>query len=521
VRNRSDVPPRSERPSRAPAEEKLPDWQINVPNDPINEQTILGAELACPEVLARLTRMFPAEAFYAPQHKVIQAGLIELVAKGLEYDPAAVLRLAPDVDIRILEQLRAGRPDVPSNLDFHVEMLAWDWRRAQATRGPLAAYIAGLQNPKEEPERLRALARQVGASFEGATGAARFLRDSDEVIKQMMKNLRGRVDGEANYAFGIPGLDLWEDGAENSKGEDIGGTPRIRPGAAPGLTTILTGMSGAGKTTVAAHAILGLARQKRRVLVGAWEVRAPMTLELITTLSLKWSRSRILDGRSNLLRGTDNRHAKMSHAELAIFEDRARLISKYVTFVENPFRRGSVRTTGKVTNDDYLDVLEEHVEASGCDVCIFDLFDRCLRWRKPDDEQEALYRVLEFTDRLQVHTILVHQQLLKGDDVRADKRPSIAGLKGSSAYTDVGALILAPHLPARFKNVPDDTIQIFGLKQRYGPPFAVEFAWDPDTGQMSGGVTMPDDSRESEGSNEAFPIDGARGRRRRPGIVRA
>lgn len=507
MRKRSDVKPREKREER----DDKPEFLIDTPNDPLNEQTILAAELADAGVRRRGIKLFPAEAFYAEPHRAIQAGLIELDKRGLAYDPATLARIAPEVDIRIVETLAAGRPDVPPNLDFHFEMLRWDWQRAQAARGPTNAYLEALQNPKETPDRVRALARLVAQSFEGSSSGARFLRDSKEIVSSMMKTLRERVDGVAFYPFGIDGLDNYEDGVKDDKGEDISGTPRIRPGAAPGLTTILTGMSGAGKTTIAAHAILGLARQRRRVLVGAWEVRAPMTLELITTLSLKWSRSRLLDGRSNQLRAGDGRFAKLTHDELVLFEERAHAISKYIVFVDNPFRRGSVRTSGKVTNDDYLDILEEHVEASGCSVALFDLFDRVLRERRPDQEQEALWRMLELADRLQIHQMLVHQQLLKGEDVRKDMRPSIAGLKGSSAYVDAGALIIAPHLPARFKNVPDDTLELFGLKQRFGPPFVVEFAWNPDTGQISNGRSMPMDSRESDelttssGKKPSFP----------------
>jgi len=165
-----------------------------------------------------------------------------------------------------------------------------------------------------------------------------------------------------------------------------------------------------------------------------------------------------------------------------------------------------VQTTGKVTNDDYLDILEHHIEASGADAVLLDLFDRCLRYRKPDDEQEALWRVAEMTEGHQVHMMLVHQQNLKGENVRKDMKPSLQGLKGSSAYVDIGAAIIAPHIPARFKNVPDDKFNVFGLKQRFSPPFGVEFDWNPDTGQIWGGRDMSMDEalweNEPEGTRD-------------------
>jgi len=438
------------------------------------------------ETRKRLLRRLKPDHFFAERHRAVFAGLQEMTARGLEFDPAVLARYAPDVDVRFLEQIAESRGEAPPNLDHHVDTLLWDHKRAQAAEGPVAAFLAGLQNPRESPARMRALARLVGQAFEDAQSKAPFLRDTDAVVGEMMATLRRRVEGEAFFPFGIEGLDAGEDGVR-----------RLRPGAAPGLVTVLTGMSGAGKTTTAGHMILGQVRQRRRVLVGAWEVRAPMTLELVTTLSLGWSRSRILDGRNQRV------DTAMTREEMEVFEQRARELAPYIVFVDNPFRRGSVRKSGRVTNDDYLDILEEHVEASGAAVALFDLFDRCLRDRRPDDEQEALWRLLEMTDAHQIHTVVVHQQNLKGDHVRRDNRPSLPGLKGSSAYVDVGATIVAPHIPARFKNVPDDKFELHVLKTRFGPPFGLEFDWDPDTGQVWGGRDFGRDELFDDGADGA------------------
>lgn len=507
MRKRSEV--RAERRARDRDEPKVPEFQLDVPNDPINEQVLIAAELIDGETRKRLTKLFPPDAFYAEEHKVIHAACVEMERRGLEFDPATLSRIAPDLDIRYLENLMASRPEAPPNLEFHVDTLKWDWSRAQLVKGPVASFLESIQNPRETPDRVRALCRQIGEFAEReASSTARFLRDPAEVVREMMAKIDARVEGEAIYPFGIPALDDWEAGAVDDKGNDIGGTPRLVPGADPGGTTVVTGMSGSGKTTLTAHAILGIARgtqatqfrprrRGRRVAVGAWEVRAPMTLELLTVISLAWNRARLLNGRSNQLRNEDGTWAKLTREERITFEERAHAISKKIVFIDNPFRRGSVRTEGRVTNDDYLDILEDHVEASGCEVVFYDLFDRVLRYRKPDDEQEALWRMLEMGERLQIHQFIVHQQLLKGEDVRKDMQPSLQGLKGSSAYVDAGSLIIAPHLPARWKNVPDTTIEIFGLKQRFGPPFGVECDWDPATGQITNGRTMNVDSRDS------------------------
>lgn len=495
AKRRREARPGRERDEEKPRAAEAPEWQIDVPNDPANEQVVLAAMLvADPETTDRLLKRVPADAFYAADHRVIREAIAEARRKGLALDPATLTRLSPDADVRILERLPAARPDVPDNLDFHVETILWDRQRAQVARGPFSGLVEALQDPTAPPDRVRAIGRQLADALDAAPGKARFLRDPAAVVHEAVTHIRARARGEAFYPFGIPALDDL----------DEGGRRRARPGTAPGLVSILTGLSGSGKTTFAAHVILGVARQRRRVAVGAWEVRAPMTLELLAILSLEWSRSLILDGRSQLYPGQ-----ALTDEEIEILRERMEAISEYVVFIDNPFQRGSVRAKGRVSNDDHLDVLEDQIEASGAEVVVLDLFDRCLRWRAPDDEQEAVWRVVEFTDRHKIHTVLVHQQLMKGDNVRADKRPSLEGLKGSSAYVDAGAIILAPHLPARWKAVDDDRLELFGLKLRYANPFALEFGWDPDTGQIAGG--RPFDAREQlEQPDDAFGVPGSR-----------
>lgn len=471
MRTRSEA----QREKLARAEKDLEEWQIKVPNDPINENVICSSMAVDAAFRARAVKELKGDWFYSEDSRAFFAACEELERQKLAFDPAVIARLAPDLDQRFVEQLYVSRSEVAANIEHHLTTLRWDHKRAQVTREQLAPLIQALQNPLAEPAKVQALGRALGAAFEETRSKAPHLRDTGIVIAEMMEGLRRRRDGEAYYPVGITGLDYDEEGKR-----------RLRPGMAPGMVSIITGKSGAGKTTFAGHVILGQARQKRRCLVGAWEVRAPMTMELITTLSLKWDRGKLLDARSNKL----DANAPITDEELEIFHARAQQIRPWIVFVENPFRRGSVRTSGRVTNDDYLDILEEHLEASGCSFALLDLFDRCLRYRKPDDEQEALWRVAEFTDALRMHTTLVHQQLLKGEEVRKDGRPSLNGLKGSSAYVDVGATIFAPHIPARFKAVPNNTFEVHGLKQRFAEPFAVEFDWNPATAQLGASRNM-------------------------------
>lgn len=476
--------------------EKLREWTIDVPNDPVNEQVILAAMIADSGTRKRLAKLWPPEAFYAEQHRMIFTGLVELNRRKLEYDPATMARIVPDIDIRILETLASSRPDVPENLDFHVETLGWDWQRARATSGPLASLIESIQDPKESKEKLKSLARAVGDSFEGAGGTGRFLRDPKEVVRQAMNALKQRIEGEAYYPYGIEGLDYYEDGKR-----------RIRPGASPGTISMITALSGSGKSTLTGHAILGSARQnlgpkkvKRKVLCGAWEEEAPVTIELLATLSMGMSRSRILDGRSNRLRDDSSEYEPLSQEDLVAIEECMHGISRHVRFFDNPFQRGRQRGAREVTNDDHLDIIQEHIEDSGCNIFFADLFARCLVDDSPSAERHALFRLLSITQEQAMHTVIVHQQRAKDIETRIDKRPTREGIIGSGAWLDVCNTVMAPHLPAKWKRVPDDTMELYILKQRNGPwPIAIEFDWVPDTGQISNGRSM---SVEAKGETD-------------------
>jgi hypothetical protein len=267
--------------------------------------------------------------------------------------------------------------------------------------------------------------------------------------------------------------------------------------------TLLTALSGSGKSTCASHLALGQARQRRKVLFGAWEENAPTTLESLTVLALKWSRSRILDGKSNRLRTEgDDDWAPMTKEDLIEFEEMAHKISPWIVFFDNPFQRNAARISGRQPpNDDHLDIIQEHIEESACDVFFADLLARSMVDDHPSDEKHFLYRMLAITEECKMHTIAAHQQRAKDIETRADKKPTREGIIGSGAWLDTFWTVLAPHLPAKWKNVPDNTLEMHVLKQRNGPwPIGIEFGWIPDTGQITGGRSF-DVKATSETSN--------------------
>lgn len=445
------------------AHEDTDDEVYEVEVDPTNEMAVIAAALADGDVRSELASKLNPDHFLVPQHKMVWTGVLEIERRKLSCDRATLLRMAPDVERSHLDALFADEPG--ANVDFHVDSLLWDHQKAAAVKGPVKDLLEALKDPKESPDRVRAIVRRMGEVLEGQ-GSTRYLLDTRALVHAQVEEIRERMQGRRIYPYGLPGLDYY-DGDESKR--------RMLPGAAPGHITVVTGVSGGGKSTLTAHLVLGLARQKRRVLFGAWEMQGGMTLELLAGISLGWKRSDLIQGLIN-------------EEDLTVLRKRMVQIGKWVQFLENPFRR---RIADKPSNARNLDIIQECIAVSGCDVFVADLWERCLESDKPEDEKRALFRQQSMLEELGVHGILLAQQRLKDIEMRKDKRPTREGIKGSSAWVEAADNIIAPNRPALWKRVDDDVIELFILKQRYGRwPLGIECTWDPEVGMISGGVSI-------------------------------
>lgn len=473
-----------------------------IPHDVAGEQVLLAAAAVDWEGSgARLLDRLPPDALLDERHRAIWAGMREMRLRRLAFDPATLQRIVGDrASVQYLAGLAELRPDPPADLDYHLGCVEWDRQRVALATGPLPALLEALQNPAEAQDRVRSLARSVGEALLGGAGAGRWLHDQGEIVRAQMAEVRKRVAGHANWPYGLKGLD-----------QDLEkGSRRMLPGAAPGQITVVTGTSGSGKTTLTAHLVLGLARQGRRVLYGAWEMTGGMTLELLACLSLGWSRSVLMEGARDTGAVDEDGRAVfeplLTPEDLAALEDRMAVIGERVRFMKNPFRRGrgQAKKSGKDwgANERNLDTVHEHIADSGCEVFVGDLWKRCLVDVSPEAEEEALYRQQAMLEELQVHGILLQQQRLKDIEQRSDKRPTREGIKGSGAWTEVADTILAPHRPAQWKRMDDDHLELFVLKQRYGVyPLGVEFDWVADTGAVSGGRSIAYDAVAVDGED--------------------
>lgn len=462
------------------SEERRRGEELEFSADVVNESVVVAAALADAEVRKRLASTLVPDTFLVEEHRAIWATLVEIERRKLAYDPATLVRLSGSaVRAEYLARLQDARPDAPPNLSVHVDALLWDKAKHTALTGPIAALLELLRDPTAAPDRAQALGAQVAMSLRGYK-ERRHLHDPDELVRAQMAEIRARIQGKAVYPYGVPGLDFYD--------HDLMTRRRIIPGAAPGQITVVTGVPGSGKSTFTAHLILGLVKQRRRVLCGAWEMTGGMTLELLAVISLGWSRSELLVPKTRQDPGTSLREGVfLTEERLAELEARMRLIARYAHFMKVP-RDRRLKGRQRQTNDDVLDVMEQYVADVAPEVCVFDLWKRAMPETKPEQEEDALDRQQDIAKEHAVHVILVQQQRLKDIEQREDKRPTREGIKGSGAWVEVADTILGVHRPALWKPQEDTVLEVSLLKQRYGKwPVAVEFDWVPDTGALAGG----------------------------------
>lgn len=457
---------------------------FKVPHDLVNEQILLAAALVDQGSRALLVSRVRPDMFLDDQHGKIWTSVLDAERKQVVPDSSTLVQLSGgSLDKSYLDDLTTAHPNAPVNVQHHLDALLWDITRARAVNGPLAEFLQAMKDPSTTPERVRALANQIPVALQGG-GARKFLRDGKLLAQMHAATIAKRMQGFAVYPFGLPALDLYGPNDLDEKGVSLKGQPLLLPGAAPGKTTVITGISGGGKSTLTALLVLLLARQGRKILYGAWEMGSEETLELLACISIGLSRGRVKAGR-------------ITPAEQQLHAQTMEAIAQYVKFVDMPFHKQRGK---RVTHDEVLDEIHAYIADGGCEIAVFDLWRRAFRRMKDEGEEaEALYRQQAIFEETQVHGILVQQQRLKEVEKRANPRPTREGIKGSSAWVDVADLIIGMYLPALMKGTPCTTCETIILKQRYGRwPLSIEHGWDGDLVKLSNGRIVAYDPGSEE-----------------------
>jgi hypothetical protein len=182
-------------------------------------------------------------------------------------------------------------------------------------------------------------------------------------------------------------------------------------------------------------------------------------------------------------------------------------------FMVRPFDRETTKKQKKERtygNDANLDAIHEHIEASGADVAIFDLFHKALVDAKPEDEKRALDRMQGIAEATKCHIVLLHHVNKQDMANSPGHLPTRNAIKGSSAWLDAVDTVLATHSPAMWKRIPNNRLEILILKQRYAigrDDYRIEFDYNADSGIISNGREVDAGFDDKESLDDS--LDGA------------
>jgi len=285
----------------------------------------------------------------------------------------------------------------------------------------------------------------------------------EELIRRYRAEIAARRASRNVYPLGEPVFDR-----------------KLTEGFMPGRTVVSAGLQGAGKSTVWVAFAIRLARLGRRVFYGAWEMEPESLLDVgiahMTGIELR----RIVQG-------------ELTDEEASRVDQASRWICARIVFMEGRafYDRDATRKPSNARN---LDLLEGYLAESGADVAIYDLYERILPFRRPEDVDSALYRTQAIHKEYGICGVILHQLRSKDVEARNDKRPTREAIKGTSGYVDVADLIFGIHRDAQFKAVDDTSVETICLKQRKGEPnWAIRWRWDGARCQVADPVEVPFD----------------------------
>lgn len=466
--------------------------KVFVDHDLVNEMIVVAGALVDEGVRKEYLGKVQPGQFQDRDNALLWEAMQRIVQAGQTVDPQSVhARVSGQVKIEYVNRLTATYPTPPANVSAHVSALLWDATRAQATKTSIPAFLRALKDHRTPPVQVKVAAEAVARSLDVKLDRS-FMSNPSQLAASQAEDLRRRA-AVACYDYGIPALDFADDG-----------TRRMIPGAAPTKITLVTGVSGSAKSTVTAYIALQQAMRGRRVLYGAWEMGAGETLELMANISLVLKPEGGLSG-SRYASST----GAYTPADIAVVHRRMEKIAQWVYFFDPPFHGDPDRS---YSNDDALNELYRMVADAGCEVVVYDLWERCIPDNSPHAERRALFKQQQIHKRTNTHGLMVCQQKIKEVEKRPDKRPTRDLILGSSAWVDIADTILGVHCPALWKDVPNDTIETLVLKQRWGKwPVCVSHSWDPDRVTIEKGHEVPYEHMTAYGAGDGF-LDKSPGR---------
>jgi len=429
---------------------------------------------------SRLVKELSAREFYVSEHKQLFSGMTEMERARLDYTPPTLMTFMPDTNwggTDYLEKLESLGQD--KNIEHHINAMRWDIARVEAFEIHIPELITDLKDPRASADEVIQTSKRLYEHLKASQSESAVISGESLRVRHSASIIARRV-GVTFRSSGYMPIDQ-----------------KLVSGFAPGKLSVITGAPSSGKTTLA----LNMAkRQARKWRVGylAWESGIEDALDIVCSSQLKIPLEKM---------------AKLAHM---LTDEEQEQIDNYITeitgdenlsFLKPPPRKLYKGNPFEV-NDRVLDWIESELEKWDVDIVFWDLFEKKLPARKPEQISNAIDRVQEMIapDRLNLHMCLMVQLLLKEVEKRKDKRPTRDALKGTAAYVEAPDLILGAYRPAIYEyGLDDNIIEVSCLKQRKGPfPWRIIHRWNGTYGRITGGregaIIVKEESSSEYGS---------------------
>lgn len=398
-----------------------------------NEQLVLATMMNDRVALRDLVRTLEMNVFLGKRHRTIFSVLQEIALRHLEYDHELFIQLGRDKSyggVRYLNQLVDAFPEMPKNLQYHVDKLRIDAVKMKLRKGPVQRLVELCEDPSAE---LGDVSTQVMELNHGVSGhLSGGVTRGEALYRKYLADIRVRRKSSHFVPTGFSWLD------EN-----------LTEGLAAQKVSIITARPSIGKSTLAWNIADRVANfVKLPVIYFPIEMGTVPVMDGMVSCNSKIHLDKLI-----------KTPGQLTKTEARLVNDTAQRITqnKNLTFYD-----------GKIALNNVYRVVSE----GGYRVAVFDLWEKLVG----SVDQKDITRELNFTQQLakdtDCHFMLV-QQTKRGVEKRDDKMPTLEDLKNSGTYEEVADLVIALTRRKFYqKDLDEDILEMEILKQRRGANLA-------------------------------------------------
>lgn len=362
--------------------------------DVASENALLVAALRNPNAAKAVVRSIRPDEYLAEENQRVAEAIKRCVDRGDVPAPNRVARACVELGYgdgaaRHVMDLAAYEGQI-GELDAAVASVRWDARRHQAWTETLPDLVEAVRTGKGGSDEVIGHARRLVQTFEGM-GSGLVMRQR-YVYRSYRDTIAARVAREIKViGLGAQGFD-----------------DRLGSGFGPAGLTVLTGISGAGKSALVTNMARMLATQDQHPRLVLWEPRLHNAMDSIVSATTSIAHKRIVRGELD-----EDEISRIDEAA-AYWAERIRFAGRleHMRVVSGPGTKGRRRTT----NLDVVDQIVTMAMSAPGTHWFFDLFQNGLPDRRPDQIDSTLSVLQDVVADLETHFFLIHQVNLKQEE---------------------------------------------------------------------------------------------------------